>query len=91
MILVPTGAPAGAARSAARAVRQQPRLVTEARQRAARSPSKPGCCWSWATAARAGHRADGDHGRVAGDPVALASFAAVGTWLGQAWPTWPPS
>jgi glucokinase len=59
-------------------------LVTEARQRAARSPEEAGLLLELAGGQP--EQISGPMvtmGAVAGDPAALASFRAVGTWLGH--------
>ena len=68
----------------ARADRRGRALVTQARQRAAATPGEAGLLLELA-----GGRPEGiggpmvTMGAVAGDPVALASFRAVGAWLGH--------
>jgi len=66
------------------AVRQRPRLVTEARERAAQSPTSARLLLELANG-QAGSITGPmvTMGAVAGDPVALESFRAVGGWLGH--------
>jgi glucokinase len=83
--LVPGGRPCGCGRGGCWERYASGRaLVTEARQRAATTPEEAGLLVELA-----GGRPEGISGQmvtmaaVAGDPVALASFGAVGAWLGH--------
>jgi glucokinase len=85
MIPVPDGRPCGCGPLGCEEQDASSRaLVTEARQRAARSPEQARLLLELGDG-----RPESVTGpmatmaAVAGDPVALASFAAVGTWLGQ--------
>jgi glucokinase len=84
MILVPDGRPCGCGLLGCWEQYASGRaLVTEARERAAATPEQAGLLLELADG-----RAEGvtgpmvTMGAVAGDPVALQSFRAVGAWLG---------
>jgi len=85
MNLVPDGRPCGCGnRGCWEQYASGRALVTEARQRAAASPEEAGLLLELAEGQAASITGPMvTMGAVAGDPVALASFAAVGAWLGH--------
>jgi glucokinase len=84
MNLVPDGRPCGCGnRGCWEQYASGQALVTEARERAAASPRRPGCCWNRRGTGGIDHGPMLTMGATAGDPVALQSFRAVGAWLGH--------